>query len=170
MFVTTGLKILNSVMKSLLIKKGITMEVSFEIEDYFDSNEIYEMVRYEAQYIIEEKVNKALRIVGISDIIFDVAYKTTLKILEEQEVDLHQKIADKTLECIDDLSLYYVLRDNDDGTKSKGQQVLDECVDEARPKIQQKVDDIIEDNLNAGWLVDEVVDAFYSKLREQLVG
>lgn len=146
------------------------MEASFDIEDYFDSNEIYEMVRYEAQYIIEEKVNKALRVVGISDIIFDVAYKTTLNILEEQEIDLHQKIADKTLECINDLSLYHVLRDDKDGKKSKGQQVLDECVEEARPKIQQKVDEIIEGKLNTDFLIDEVVDAFYSKLREQLAG
>ena len=145
------------------------MEVSFEIEDYFDSNEIYEMVRYEAQYIIEEKVNKALRIVGISDIISNVAYKTTINILKEQEVDLHQKIADKVLECIDDLSLYHILRNDDDGNKSKGQQVLDECVEEARPKIQQKVDEIVEGKLNTGFLIDEVVDAFYCKLREQLV-
>lgn len=146
------------------------MEVSFNIEDYFDSNEIDEIVRSEAGYIINEKVNKYLRGISISDIIFNVAYKTTLKILEEQEVDLHQKIADKVLECIDDLSLYYVLRDDNDGKKSKGQQVLDECVEEARPKIQQKVDEIIEGKLNTDFLIDEVVDAFYSKLREQLIG
>ena len=144
------------------------MEASFDIEDYFDADEIDEMVRAEAEYIIRDKVNKALRSVSISDIIYSTASKTAIEILEEQEVDLHQKIADNVLECIDDLSIYCILRNDDNGNKSKGQQVLDECVEEARPKIQQKVDDIIEDKLNAGWLIDEVVDAFYYKLREQL--
>lgn len=144
------------------------MEVSFDIEDYFDTDEINEIVRAEAEYIIRDKVDKALRVVSISDIIYSTASKIVINILKEQEVDLHQKIADKTLECVDELSLYDILRDDDNGNKSKGQQVLDECVEEARPKIQQKVDDIIEDKLNAGWLVDEVVDAFYYKLREQL--
>ena len=145
------------------------MEVSFNIEDYFNSNEIDEMVRAEVEYIINDKVNKSLRAVSVSDIISNVAYKTTINILKEQEVDLHQKIADKVLECIDDLSLYHILRNDDDGNKSKGQQVLDECVEEARPKIQQKVDEIVEGKLNTGFLIDEVVDAFYCKLREQLV-
>ena len=83
---------------------------------------------------------------------------------------MHQKIAEKTLECVDDLSLYNIFRNNSDGNKSKGQKVLDECVEEARPKIQEKVDEIIEGKLNANWLINEVTDAFYEKLRYQLIG
>lgn len=146
------------------------MEVSFDIEDYFDTDEINEMVRNEAKYVIRDKVNKALRSVSISDIIYSTASKIAIEILKEQEVDLHQKIAEKTLECIDELSLYHILRDYDSGNKSKGQQVLDECVEEARPKIQQKVNDIIEGKLNADFLIDEVACTFYDKLRGQIIG
>lgn len=147
------------------------MEATFNINigDYISTKEIEEMVRDEVHYQICDKVNKALKHVAISDIIYSVASKTALRLLEEQDADLHKKMATKVLECIDDLSLYYVLCNDDNGNKSRGQIVLDECVEEARPKIQQKVDEIIEDKLNADWLIDEVVDAFYGKLRDQLI-
>jgi hypothetical protein len=145
-------------------------EVLINIEDYLDHDEIKEMVRCETTYAIREKVNHALSLISVSDIIYNVAHKIVIQILKEQEVDLHQKIAEKTLECIDELSIYYVLRNDDNGEKSKAQQVLDECVEEARPKIQEKINEIIEDKLNADWLINEVVDAFYNKLHEQLVG
>lgn len=148
------------------------MEATFNINisDYMSTSEIAEMVRDEVQYQISDKVKKSLKYVSVGDIIQSAARKTAMQLLEEQDADIHQKMANKVLECIDDLSLYYVLCNDDNGNKSRGQIVLDECVEEARPKIQQKVDEIIEDKLNADWLVDEVVDAFYGKLREQLIG
>lgn len=148
------------------------MDVSFNIDinDYLSASEIEEMVRDEVRYYISDKVDKALRHVAISDIIYSTARKVTMQMLEEQDIDLHQKMADKVIECVDDLSLYYILRNIDDETKSAGQVVLDECVWEARPKIQKKIDEIIEDKLNADWLVDEVVEVFYSRLRDQLIG
>ena len=147
------------------------MQATFDIniDDYISINEVGEMVRDEVRYQISDKVDKALRYVSVSDIIYSVASKTAMQLLEEQDVDMHQKIADKVLESIDDLSLYYVLRDDDNGNKSKGQIVLDECVEEARQKIQQKVYEIIEDKLNADWLVDCVLDDFYNRLRDQLI-
>ena len=154
------------------VRKAIDMQATFDIniDDYISINEVGEMVRDEVRYQISDKVDRALRYVSVSDIIYSVASKTAMQLLEEQNVDLHQKIADKVLESIDDLSLYHVLRDDDNGNKSKGQIVLDECVEEAKPKIQQKVNEIIEDKLNADWLVDLVVDDFYSRLRDQLIG
>lgn len=148
------------------------MDVSFNIDinDYLSANEIEEMVRDEVRYYISDKVDKALRHVAISDIIYSTARKVTMQMIEEQDIDLHQKMADKVLECVDDLSLYYILRNTDDETKSAGQVVLDECVWEARPKIQQKVNEIIDDKLNADWLIDLVVDDFYGRLRDQLIG
>ena len=148
------------------------MDVSFNIDinDYLSASEIEEMVRDEVRYYISDKVDKALRHVAISDIIYSTARKVTMQMLEEQDIDLHQKMADKVIECVDDLSLYYILRNIDDETKSAGQVVLDECVWEARPKIQQKVNEIIDDKLNADWLVNEVVEVFYSRLRDQLIG
>ena len=145
-------------------------EVSLNIEDYLDHDEIKEMVRDATGRAITEKINRVLGAIGIQDIVYNVARHIVIQILEEQEIDLHQKIAEKTLECVDDLSLYNIFRNNSDGNKSKGQQVLDECVEEARPKIQEKVDEIIEGKLNANWLINEVTDAFYEKLRYQLIG
>lgn len=144
--------------------------LSIDINDYMSANEIEEMIRDEVRYQIRDKVDNALRCVTVSDIIYSTASKIAIRLLEEQEVDLHQRMADKVLECVDDLSLYYVFRNDDNGNKSKGQIVLDECVEEARPKIQEKVDNIIEDRLNADWLVDLVVDDFYGRLRDQLMG
>ena len=148
------------------------MEATFNINisDYMGTSEIAEMVRDEVQYQIRDKVERSLKYVSVGDIIQSAARKTAVQLLEEQDADIHQKMANKVLECIDDLSLYYVLCNDDNGNKSRGQIVLDECVEEARPKIQQKVDEIIEDKLNADWLIDEVVDTFYGKLRDQLIG
>lgn len=145
-------------------------EVLINIEDYLDHDEIKEMVRCETACAIREKVNRVLGAIGIQDIVYNVARQIVMQILEEQEVNLHQKIAEKALECVDDLSVYNVFRTDSDGSKSKGQQVLDECVEEARPNIQEKVDEIIEGKLSASWLVNEVTDAFYEKLRDQLIG
>lgn len=145
-------------------------EVSLNIEDYLDHDEIKEMVRDATSRAIREKINRVLGAIGIQDIVYNVARQIVMQILEEQEVNLHQKIAEKTLECVDDLSVYNVFRTDSDGSKSKGQQVLDECVEEARPNIQEKVDEIIEGKLNANWLINEVTDAFYEKLRYQLIG
>ena len=149
----------------------MAMKASFNIDinDYMSVNEIGEMIHDEVRYQISDKVDKALRHVAISDIIYSTARKIAMQILEEQDIDLHQKMADKVLECIDDLSLYYILRNIDDKTLSAGQIVLNECVWEARPKIRKKVDDIIEDKLNADWLVDCVVNDFYDRLRNQLI-
>lgn len=148
------------------------MQVSFNIDinDYMSADDIEDMVRDEVRYQIRDKADNALRCVAVSDIIYTTASKIAMQMLEEQDANLHQKMADKVIECVDDLSLYYVFRDDDNGNKSKGQLVLDECVEEARPKIKQKVDEIIEDKLNASWLIDEVVDVFYGKLRDQLIG
>ena len=147
------------------------MEATFNINisDYMSTSEIAEMVHDEIQYQIRDKVDKALKCVSVSDIISNTASKVAIRLLEEQDVDLHQKIADNVLRCIDDLSRWDVFRDSEEFGKTKGKVVLDECVEEARPKIQQKVDGIIEDKLNADWLIDEVVDAFYGKLRDQLI-
>lgn len=145
-------------------------EVSLNIEDYLDHDEIKEMVRDATGRAIREKINRVLGAIGVQDIVYNVARQIVMQILEEQEVNLHQKIAEKTLECVDDLSVYNVFRTDSDGSKSKGQQVLDECVEEARPNIQEKVDEIIEGKLSASWLVNEVTDAFYEKLRYQLIG
>lgn len=146
------------------------METSFTIDiyNYFNEGEIEQMVRDEVQCYVRNRVRDSLRTSSISSIISNVAGDITMRILAEQDADIHQKIADKTLECFDELSLYCILRNDDNGKKSKGQQVLDECVEEARPKIQQKIDEIVENKLNANWLVDEVCDAFYNKLYEQL--
>ena len=145
-------------------------EVSLNIEDYLGHDEIKEMVRDATVYAIREKVNRVLSVISIQDIVYDVAHQTVIQILKEQEVDLHQKIAEKTLECVDGLSVYNVFSSDSNGNKSKAQQVLDECAEEARPKIQEKVDEIIEGRLSANWLIEEVTDAFYNKLHEQLVG
>lgn len=148
------------------------MKASFNIDinEYLSANEIEAMVRDEVRYYISDKVDKALRHVAISDIIYSTASEIALQLLEEQDVDLHHKVANKVLECVDGLERWNVFCDSKEHGKSKGQLVLDECVEESRPKIQKKVDEIIEDKLNADWLVDEVADAFYGKLREQLIG
>ena len=152
-------------------RKAIDMQATFDIDinDYMSDEEIRAMILDEVRYKISDKVDKALRYVSVSDIIYSVASKTAIRLLEENDVDLHQKIANKVLESIDDLSLYDV-RDDDNGNKSKGQLVLDECVEEAKPKIQQKIDEIIEDRLNADWLIDSILDDFYGRLRDQLIG
>lgn len=147
------------------------METTFSINinDYLSAGEIEDMVRDEVRYQICDKVDRILKHTSISDIIKYTASEIVMQTLEEQDMDLHQKMADKVLECIDELSLYYVLRNDDNDNKSKGQLVLDECVEEAKPKVKQKLDSIIEDKLDADWLVDMVVDDFYNRLREQII-
>ena len=148
------------------------MEATFNIDisDYMSTSEIAEMVRDEVRWQIRDKVEKSLKYVGVDDIIYSAASKAAMQLLEEQDIDIYQKMATKVFECIDDLSKWQVFNDSKDHGKTKGQIVLDECVEEARPKIQQKVDEIIEDKLDADWLIDEAVDAFYGKLRDQLIG
>lgn len=45
---------------------------------------------------------------------------------------------------------------------------IEDCIDEARPKIRQKVDELIEDKLDADFLLNAVSEQFYKRLRQQL--
>lgn len=145
------------------------MSFSVDIDNYISTQEIEEMIQDEIKYQITDKVIETLRILSITDIIRMTANKIVLQLIEEQDVDFRQKLADKTLECIDDLSLYHILRNNDNGEKSKGQIVLDECIKEAKPKIKQKINSLIEDKLDVDFLVEAVTDEFYNKLQNLLI-
>lgn len=146
------------------------MDITLNIEQYINHDEIKEMIESEVEYLIKDRVRRAIDSSSISSIISNTASRIVMDILAEQDIDLHQKIAEKTLECIDELSIYYVLRNNDNGEKSKAQQVLDECVEDARPKIQEKINSIVVDKIDTDLVIDVVVDAFYNKLHSQLTG
>ena len=45
---------------------------------------------------------------------------------------------------------------------------IEDCTNEALPKIRQKVDEIIEDKLDAEFLLNAVSEQFYERLRQQL--
>ena len=95
-------------MTSILVdEERSVMQVSFDIDinDYMSANDIEDMVREEVRCQISNKVDSALRYVSISDIIYSTARETAMQLLEEQDVDIHHKIANKLAECIDDLSL-----------------------------------------------------------------
>lgn len=146
------------------------MQASFNVENYLSYDEIKAIVREEIQYEIQQNVKAYLKSVSIDKLIGYAAKEFVLQLCEEQDVDVYSGIASKVQVHIDGLQSWNVFYDHKDYGKSKGQIVLDECVEEARPKIQQKVDEIIEDKLNASWLIDEVVDTFYQKLCDQLIG
>ena len=99
------------------------MEATFNIDisDYMSTSEIAEMVRDEVRWQIRDKVEKSLKYVGVGDIIYSAASKAAMQLLEEQDIDIYQKMATKVLECIDDLSKWQVFNDSKDHGKTKGQ-------------------------------------------------
>ena len=113
------------------------MEIKINVEDYLDKEEIMELISYE---ISKSAKNDAERI--LSNTAYAVVFEAVDKALDNNAKDI---IKEKVLECINNLSEFYVFRRADawDKESSVGQEVVDKALVDNTATIYKRVESII---------------------------
>lgn len=140
-------------------------KITFDTEDYYDDDTLKDMIECETECYIREYVADMMRErqYWVSNFITMTAKKIVDDTLTAKIPGYKEKIADKISDIIDGLC-WYSIDDND-----KLVQVLEDCIEELRPKIFKKLDDICMEKLDANYLVDCVTDKFYDMLSDMLM-
>ena len=140
-------------------------EIKFNTEDYYDDETIQDMIESETRCYIRDYVNSMMQKNNywVSDFIVLTAEDIVSDVLTEKIPGYKQQIADKVQETIDEMEDYNI-RYSD-----KFKEVMNECIEECRPIIKSKVNEVCSEKLDANYLVDNVCDEFYNMLSKMLV-
>lgn len=140
-------------------------KITFDTEDYYDDDTLKDMIECETECYIREYVADMMRErqYWVSNFITMTAKKIVDDTLTAKIPGYKEKIVDKISDIIDGLC-WYNIDDND-----KLVRVLEDCIEELRPKISKKLDDICMEKLDANYLVDCVTDKFYDMLSDMLM-
>ena len=141
-------------------------EIKFDTEDYYDDETLQDMIESETRCYVREHVNYMMQKhqYWVPDFIELTAKDIVSDVLTEKIPGYKQQIADKVQETIDEMEDYNI-RYSD-----KFKEVMDECIEECRPIIKSKVNEVCSENLDANYLVDCVCDEFYNMLSKMLAG
>lgn len=139
-------------------------EIKFDTEDYYDDETIQDMIESETRCYIRNYVQDMMRKheYWVPNFITLTAKEIVRDALVEYIPGYKQKIADKVQNIIEDMEDYNI-RYSD-----KFKEVMNECIEECRPVIKSKVDEVCSENLNANYLVDCICDEFYNMLSKML--
>lgn len=140
-------------------------EIKFDTEDYYDDETLQDMIESETRCYIREHVSCMMQKheYWVPNFIELTAKDVVSDVLTEKIPGYKQQIAGKVQEAIDEMEDFNV-RYSD-----KFKEVMDECIEECRPIIKSKVNEVCSKNLNANYLVDCVCDEFYNMLSKMLV-
>lgn len=124
------------------------MNVTIDITDYLDEDEMREIAREQFARVVRESVADRLYYGKVYDFIGNLAYEVVWPAVDEKiGCDAREAIAERIPKVIEDLSEYSVFRKADKYLKredSVAQVILDEVVRENRPLIERRVTEIIE--------------------------
>ena len=138
------------------------MNVTIDINDYLDEDEMREIAREQFARVVGEILVDRLHYGKIYDFIGNLAYEVVWPAVDEKlGCDAREAIAERIPKVIEDLSEYSVFRKADKYLKredSVAQVILDEVVRENRPLIERRVTEIIE-GLSDYRIKDEIMAA-----------
>lgn len=139
-------------------------EIKFDTEDYYDDETLQDMIESETRRYIREHVNYMMQKheYWVPNFITLTAKQIVEDTLTEKIPGYKQQIADKVQETVDateDFSIRY---------SDKFKEVMNECIEEYRPLIRSKVNEVCAENIDANYLVDCVCDEFYNMLYKML--
>ena len=139
-------------------------EIKFDTEDYYDDETLQDMIESETRRYIREHVNCMMQKheYWVPNFITLTAKDVVSDVLTEKIPGYKQQIAGKVRETIDEMGEFNI-RYSD-----KFKEVMNECIEEYRPLIRSKVNEVCAENIDANYLVDCVSDEFYNMLRKML--
>lgn len=139
-------------------------KITFDTEDYYDDETIQDMIESETRRYIREHVNYMMQKheYWVPNFITLTAQKIVGDVLIEKVPEYKQQIADKVREIIEGMEDYQI-RYSD-----KFKDVMNQCIEEYRPLIRSKVNDVCAEKIDASYLIDCVCDEFYNMLSKML--
>lgn len=139
-------------------------EIKFDTEDYYDDETLQDMIESETRCYVRNYVQDMMQKHNywVSNFIELTAKDIVSDVLTEKIPGYKQQIAGKVQETIDEMEDYNI-RYSD-----KFKEVMNECIEECRPIIKSKVNEVCSENLDANYLVDSVCDEFYNMLSKML--
>lgn len=145
------------------------MEIN--IHDYLSQDEIKSICEQELRTTIRSQLNKEAN-TQFSNIIYRTAYNVIDEVFRENERDLRKELVDKFKKIISGLSSCDVFRKayTPYDSISIGQMILDEEVVNARPLIQQKVEEVIDRYPFENICKDEISEIVYEAICDKLFG
>lgn len=156
------------------------MEITVNVDHYFDQDDLAEMVEDEVRSVIRRNAERRYGTEAITKMVEAAAHDVVKKMVEDQSPEVFSELAEKTRDIIKDLKSWHVFCETDVSTgigvpatrKTRGQQLLDEAVEELQPYLKERAKELLDERLgmemSAACIIDAVTDAFYEKLREQL--
>lgn len=139
-------------------------EIKFDTEDYYDDETIQDMIESETRSYIRDYVNCIMQKnkYWVPDFIVLTAQRIVEDTMTERVPEYKQQIADRVQDVAEHLEDYQI-RYSDKFAK-----ILDECIEEYRPLVRSKVNEVCAEKIDANYLVDCVCDEFYNTLRKML--
>jgi hypothetical protein len=147
------------------------MNVTIDINDYLDEDEMREIAREQFARIVRESVADRLYYGKVYDFIGNIAYEVVWPAVDEKiGCDAREAIAERIPKVIEGLSEYSVFRTADKYLReedSVAQVILDETVRKNRPLIERRVMEIIE-GLDDYRIKDEIRTAVFETVSDWL--
>lgn len=139
-------------------------EITFDTEDYYDDETLQDMIESETRCYVRNYVQDMMHKheYWVPNFITLTAQSIVKDTLTENIPGYKQKIAKKIQDIIEGMEDYQITYS--DSFKN----VLDECVEECRPLIRSKVNEVCAENIDASYLVDCVSNEFYNMLSKML--
>ena len=139
-------------------------EIKFDTEDYYDDETIRDMIEDETRRYIRERVSDMMlnHDYWVPNFITLTAESIVKDMLDEKIPKWKQQVTDKVQDLIDGMDTF------DIKYSDVFKRVMSECIEEYRPLVRSKVNEVCAENIDANYLVDCVCDEFYNMLSKML--
>ena len=139
-------------------------EIKFDMEDYYDDETIRDMIEDETRRYIRGRVSDMMlnHDYWVPNFITLTAESIVKDVLDGEIPKWKQQTTDKVQDLIDGMETF------DIKYSDVFKRVMSECIEEYRPLIRSKVNEVCAENIDANYLVDCVSDEFYNMLHKML--
>ena len=139
-------------------------EIKFDTEDYYDDETIRDMIEDETRRYIRERVSDMMlnHDYWVPNFITLTAESIVKDVLDEEIPKWKQQVTDKVQDLIGGMDTF------DIKYSDVFKRVMSECIEEYRPLVRSKVNEVCAENIDANYLVDCVCDEFYNMLSKML--
>ena len=139
-------------------------EIKFDTEDYYDDETLQDMIEDETRRYIRERVSDMMlnHDYWVPNFITLTAESIVKDVLDEEIPKWKQQVTDKVQDLIDGMDTF------DIKYSDVFKRVMSECIEEYRPLVRSKVNEVCAENIDASYLVDCVCDEFYNMLHKML--
>lgn len=151
------------------------MEITVNVEDFFSKEELKDEVRFAVADEVSRSIRKWFGDSDARSIVEITARDVVQTEMQQRGIDMNKEISDAFLRELKELPYYRIFGYDEDystrkRTKTHAQEVLDECVDELRPEIVDKVRENFMSKIDAEDGAAIISDCFYEMMLKAIKG